>query len=79
MADKRKKFDYHNSPTAWFSMLEGAINKGDFECAAQAVRELKRLGVTVKYKGNTAKKLAKAEKFLANQKLTILGGNDDRK
>jgi len=37
------------SPTAWFAALERARDTNDFELAAQAVRELKRLGVTVRF------------------------------
>ncbi len=37
------------SPTAWFAVLDCARNKQDFELAAKAVRELKRLGVTVRF------------------------------
>ncbi|HUT58340.1 MAG TPA: hypothetical protein VNA25_10875 [Phycisphaerae bacterium] len=38
-----------NSPVAWFVMLWRARTTGDLGHAAQAVRELKRLGVTVKF------------------------------
>jgi len=36
-------------PTAWFSVLERARRDGDDDRAAQAQRELRRLGVTVKF------------------------------
>lgn len=36
-------------PAAWFAVLEHAREHNDFERAAQAVRELRRLGVDVKY------------------------------
>ncbi len=38
-----------NSPSVWFMRLERAKNLNDFEGAATAVRELRRLGVTVKF------------------------------
>ena len=41
-----------NSPVAWFVMLERARQANDFAMATKAIRELKRLGVTVKYKGS---------------------------
>jgi len=34
---------------AWFAVLENARQRADFDRAAQARRELKRLGVAVKY------------------------------
>lgn len=37
------------SPTAWFAVLERARRTGDYVLAAQAQRELDRLGVVVKY------------------------------
>lgn len=38
-----------DSPVAWFVVLERARQDNDFERAAQATQELKRLGVTVRY------------------------------
>jgi hypothetical protein len=35
--------------TAWFAVLEGARNRGDYELAAKAQRQLKRLGVNVHF------------------------------
>ena len=35
--------------TVWFARLEQAKETNDFESAADAVRELRRLGVTVKF------------------------------
>lgn len=40
---------FNDSPAAWFVMLEIARKRGDFEQAARAQRELKRLGVEVRY------------------------------
>src|SRR5262249_11027396 len=36
-------------PIYWFVLLEQSIDAGDLEAAALAQRELKRLGVTVRY------------------------------
>jgi hypothetical protein len=36
-------------PTYWFVKLESAIEAGDFEAAAEAQRNLRRLGVIVNY------------------------------
>jgi hypothetical protein len=50
----KKKADHvrdraEDSPTAWFVVLEHARNASDFERAAQALRELRRLGVFVRF------------------------------
>lgn len=45
----KEKIDYENSPVAWFVVLEQARQGNDFERAAKARQELKRLGVDVKY------------------------------
>ena len=42
--------DHREQPTYWFAILEIAREKGDFEQAAEAQRQLKRLGVHVRYK-----------------------------
>jgi hypothetical protein len=42
--------DFANSRVAWFVCLERAKADNDFERAAQAKRELQRLGVEVRYK-----------------------------
>jgi hypothetical protein len=39
-----------DSPTYWFVLLENARSRCDFELAAQARRELSRLGVQVTYR-----------------------------
>jgi hypothetical protein len=41
--------DAAESPTAWFVVLERARHVGDFEKAAEAQRQLKRLGVIVRF------------------------------
>jgi hypothetical protein len=42
--------DFHNSTVAWFVALEKAREDHDFERAAEAKRQLERLGVIVKYR-----------------------------
>jgi len=44
-----KSFDANESATAWFAVLEAALDRGDVERAAQARRELERLGVRVRF------------------------------
>jgi hypothetical protein len=36
-------------PLYWFAALERAVEAGDHQAAAEAQRELERLGVTVRY------------------------------
>ena len=36
-------------PLWWFARLETAIERGDYEAAAEAQRNLERLGVRVRY------------------------------
>jgi hypothetical protein len=42
--------DATESPVAWFAVLERARETHDYETAAEAVRQLERLGVKVKYR-----------------------------
>src|ERR1051325_5706438 len=42
-----------DEPVYWFVLLEKAVHHGDFVAAARAVRELKRLGISVKYRRAT--------------------------
>jgi hypothetical protein len=37
-------------PLYWFAQLEQAIDRGEFEQAAEAARQLRRLGVEVRYR-----------------------------
>lgn len=53
MPTQQKEFDYNESPVAWFVVLEQARKQNDFERAAEAQRELQRLGVNVKYRKQT--------------------------
>lgn len=41
--------DHRNSPTYWFARLEIARERSDFEGAAEAQRELDRLGIHICY------------------------------
>ena len=43
------KADYKNSPIVWFFALEKARLDNDFERAISALRELRRLGIEVRY------------------------------
>lgn len=49
MSPTNTKRDHRDEPTYWFALLEIAREKGDYEAAAEAVRQLKRLGVSVSY------------------------------
>jgi hypothetical protein len=45
----RESESYREQPTYWFAVLESALERGDLERAADAQRELNRLGVRVSY------------------------------
>jgi hypothetical protein len=45
----RDQVDPRECATAWFAVLERAKLDCDFERAAEAVRELRRLGVQVRF------------------------------
>lgn len=47
--------DYRDEPTFWFASLEVARERGDFERAAEAKRQLRRLGVIVHFERPAAK------------------------
>ena len=55
---EKARREAEESPVAWFCVLHQARASGDFERAAQAVRELRRLGVDVKYHGQQRRKAA---------------------
>lgn len=42
--------DHREHPVFWFYLLDKAVEAGNFVRAAQAQRELERLGVTVRYR-----------------------------
>ena len=46
---ERARAEAVDSPTAWFAMLEHARRVGDFKAAAEAQRQLERLGVRVRF------------------------------
>ena len=41
--------DFSDEPLYWFAVLDGAVARGDHQTAADAQRELARLGVRVAY------------------------------
>lgn len=41
--------DYTDEPLYWFAVLDSAVERGDHEAAAEAQRQLNRLGVRVNY------------------------------
>jgi hypothetical protein len=41
--------DYADEPIYWFAVLDKAVEHGDHAAAAEAQRELDRLGVAVRY------------------------------
>jgi uncharacterized protein YPO0396 len=43
------KNEYRDSPTFWFVRLENARQRQDHESAAQAIKELRRLGVIIQF------------------------------
>lgn len=47
--EPKQSRDYRDEPTYWFAVLEIAKERSDFERAVAAQRELKRLGITVRY------------------------------
>jgi hypothetical protein len=49
MSNTQATQDPANSPVAWFVQLEIAREASDFQQAAHAIQELKRLGVIVKF------------------------------
>ncbi len=49
MAHQSKPSPAIDSATAWFAVLEAAKLRNDFERAAEAIRQLRRLGVTVRF------------------------------
>jgi len=54
-----RKIDYRNSPTAWFVVLEQARFEGDDERAEQALGELRRLGVEIRFSKPRRRKVGK--------------------
>ena len=47
--DQAGIWDHRESRLFWFAELERAISSGDFDLAAEAGRQLRRLGVAVSY------------------------------
>jgi hypothetical protein len=44
-----------DSPAAWFAVLDAARRRNDFERAAEAKRQLERLGVKVQFASGARK------------------------
>ena len=49
MSSTAETTDYTDQPIYWFAILDRAVERGDHEAAAEAQRELARLGVKVNY------------------------------
>ncbi len=41
--------EFRDNPTFWFVRLENAREREDHEAAAEAIRELRRLGVSISF------------------------------
>ena len=50
MAKEEQNQNYRDQPVYWFAVLDGARERNDFETAAEAKRELERLGVKVTFR-----------------------------
>ncbi len=48
-AKRKPKWDCKNSRVFWFAQIEAALKVSDFGAAAEATRNLRRLGVEVRY------------------------------
>jgi hypothetical protein len=46
--------EHRNSPVYWFVVLDDAREQRDYERAAEAIRELRRLGVVVRFSARGA-------------------------
>ncbi len=49
MSDAKTENDFRDSPVYWFVRLENAREREDHETVAEAICELRRLGVCVTY------------------------------
>ena len=67
----KQKTDYRNDPLVWFTTMQVEIERGNFEAAARAKRELERLGIAVRFKGEVQRRCKQAEKKTHK---TIIGG-----
>jgi hypothetical protein len=54
--------EIRDSSIYWFFTLEAAKDRGDFETAARAQRELRRLGITVTYRRRAATTKRRADR-----------------
>lgn len=46
----KRELNFENVPAYWFVRLERAIDESDLETAVECQRELRRLGVDVRYR-----------------------------
>jgi hypothetical protein len=49
MSAQATRRDHRQEPTYWFAVLEISRERHDHERAAEAIRELRRLGVQVRF------------------------------
>ena len=49
MPTKRDTNNYRDQPLYWFTIYETAMDKGNYQLAATAQRELRRLGIVVRH------------------------------
>jgi hypothetical protein len=49
VANTTESTEYTDQPIYWFALLDRAVERGDHAAAAEAQRELERLGVRVAY------------------------------
>ena len=50
MSSPNQNTDHLDQPVYWFVLLDSARDRGDYEAAAEAKRELERLGVKVAFR-----------------------------
>jgi len=78
MRKKPKDIDCDNSAVAQFALMEIAAGQGDFERAAEAKRQLERLGVIVRFKGKLQRRYREAERAIARRRPTVLEDRAER-
>jgi hypothetical protein len=55
------RMNFLDSPVVWFSTMEIEAGRGNFEKAAAAKKELERLGVFVKFRGDILRRYNRLE------------------
>jgi hypothetical protein len=71
----KQETDYRNDPLVWFTTMQISADQGNFEKAAEAKKQLERLGVFVRFKGTVQRQLKQAEKRLVAHRRTVLVGS----